>query len=97
MLSAIVPVRGSGIDRLLPDKTMRVATSDGPISMVPGQPTAPVALTIRHASPSDAPVLIALPALDFPTVSTASTIVRDAFAHLTPAMGHDRAIELVAR
>ncbi|MGC4192008.1 MAG: helix-turn-helix transcriptional regulator [Thermomicrobiales bacterium] len=97
VLSAIVPARGNAIDRLLPANTMRVAASDGPIDVVAGQPTVPVALSIRAATPHDAPVLIALPALDFPTVNAASTIVRDAFAHLAPAMGHDRNAELVAR
>lgn len=101
VLSAIVPAEGSAVDRLLPAQTMRVATADAPVEVFPGMATGPVPLTIRQASPYDAPVLIALPALDFPTVNAASTIVRDAFAHLAPAFGHDRAMshaaELVAR
>ncbi|MGC4105305.1 MAG: helix-turn-helix transcriptional regulator [Thermomicrobiales bacterium] len=97
LLSAIVPVHGNAIDRLLPATTMRVASSDGPVSVGPGQVTGPVPLTIRPATSHDAPVLIALPALDFPTVNVASSIVRDAFAHLSPAVGQDRARELVAR
>ena len=99
VLSAIVPIRGTVVDRLLPAGTMKVAASEGPIDLASDGPSAPVPLTIRPASPNDPPVLIALPALDFPTVNAASTIVRDAFAHLAPAIGHDhrQAMEMVAR
>jgi len=95
VLSAIVPECGGAVDRLLPASSMRVAVGDEPVVVGHG-PVGPVALTIRDATPYDAPVLIALPALDFPTVNAASTIVRDAFAHLGPAMGQDRAVEMVA-
>lgn len=102
VLSAIVPIHGTVVDRLLPARTMKVAASDGPIELAADRPALPVALTIRPASPNDPPVLIALPALDFPTVNAASTIVRDAFAHLAPAIGLDthhtrHAMELAAR
>lgn len=97
VLVAIVPTNGDAIDRLLPANTMQVAASDGPIEVVAGRPTAPVPLTIRAVTPNDAPILIALPALDFPTVNAASSIVRDAFSHLGPAMYHDRSAVMVAR
>lgn len=97
VLSAIVPTSGDMIDRLLPANTMQVAASDGTIEVVAGRPTAPVPLAIRAATPNDAPILIALPALDFPTMNAASSIVRDAFSHLGPALYHDRSAEMVAR
>lgn len=97
LLSAIVPMGGGAVDRLLPSGTMRVAAADGPIEVGERNIVPTVRLTIREISPHDPPVLIALPALDFPTVNAASTIVRDAFAHLAPAMHADSREAMVAR
>jgi AraC family transcriptional regulator len=97
LLSAIVPMGGDAVDRLLPSDTMRVAAANGPIEVGDRGVAPMVRLTIREVSPHDPPVLIALPALDFPTVNAASTIVRDAFAHLGPAMHADTRGAMVAR
>lgn len=97
LLSALVPMTCSVVDRLLPSAAMRVAAAEAPIEVGERGMTPMVPLMIRALSPHDPPVLIALPALDFPTVNAASTIVRDAFAHLAPAMHADTRSAFVAR